>query len=159
MLLHEARFSMHLIAISVLMVGMIPGSHSALMEPVSHPNRIVALDPDSLKLLHDCCPDVTVEALIQTHHEPLSVLMDRAWSMRNARCLFYRSDTLSNESRLFRERLQTQGVPTMDLAPYANDSKTTFGISRFASRDRPHSSDVASDRIVSTIRLILASND
>ena len=81
--------------------------------------RVVALDSGSAKLLKMCFPAMPFQPLIQSGSESFEEINQRALSMRDAGYLVYRSDQLSLNSRLFRDRLVAHGVHAVDLTRLA----------------------------------------
>ncbi len=79
------------------------------------PRKVVALDHSTADLLRACFPAIEFEVLVQFENEPSATINRRAWSTRDADVLVFRSDQISIRSQLFRERLMTQGIRTVDL--------------------------------------------
>lgn len=87
--------------------------------------RIVALDPGAAKWLRPRLAQlhltgVPIEVLFERPDDPQEIIAKRAWSMRNATCLVYHGQRLDFASRIYCERLQTQGVRLVDLNDFEN---------------------------------------
>lgn len=79
------------------------------------PLKVVALDQTTGDLLRACFPTMNFEVLVRFESESNTTVNRRAWSTRDADVLVFRSAQISIRSRLFRERLMTQGIRVVDL--------------------------------------------
>ncbi|MGI9467065.1 MAG: hypothetical protein ACR2OA_08090 [Rubripirellula sp.] len=79
---------------------------------------VIVLDRPSADLLQLHFPNVRCDVVVSDHDAPYEELNRRAWLMRDATVVLYRGDQGSMASRIFRERLTSQGVRVFDLAEH-----------------------------------------
>lgn len=97
---------------------LIMGLESLSVAKTPTSGRIVALDEESANLMQSYSPETVIDILIQSETDSYHEISARAWSMRDARYVVYRSDQCSISSQIFQERLVAQGVQAIDLASY-----------------------------------------
>ena len=88
------------------------------------PPKVVALDHSTADLLRACFPAMEFQVLVRFENEPNAAINRRAWLTRDADVLVFRSDQISIRSRLFRERLMTQGIRVVDLHAHISINRT-----------------------------------
>lgn len=79
------------------------------------PARIIALDQFAADWLKPRLANVSIDVLFENSEASHDAMTRRAWSMRNATHLVYHRDRLNPTSRIYCERLQSQGVRLVDL--------------------------------------------